>query len=176
MMFFYRLMGAAALDAGMYESIEADRHATWQAALAVALSSLAAGIGGGGVYGPHPRTLVVVTLVALITWVAWAMLVYHIGARWLPEPRTSVDLGQLLRTIGFAAAPGLIQAAAIFPRLTVPAFVVGWLWMLAAMVVAVKHALDYRSTLRAVAVCALAAGLPLVGAIAIGMFLGPTLS
>jgi hypothetical protein len=175
-MFFYRLMGAVTLDAGMYESIEADRRATVQAAGAVMLSSVAAGVGGSGVYGPSLRTLVVITVVALATWVAWAMLVFHIGSRWLPESGTSVDLGELLRTIGFAATPGILQAAAVFPGLTVAAFVVAWVWMLAAMVVAVKHALDFHSLGRALLVCILAAGLPIVAALGIGVLLGPTLS
>jgi hypothetical protein len=39
------------------------------------------------------------------------------------------------------------------------------LWMFAAMVVAVQHALDYRSTLRAAGVCGLSAVVVIVVAI-----------
>ena len=56
----------------------------------------------------------------------------------------------------FAASPGLLQVFALFPSLTLPVFVGTWIWMLAAMVVAVRQALDYSSTLRALVVCALA--------------------
>jgi hypothetical protein len=168
-------MGAALLDAGVYEGIEADRHVTGQAAAVVVLSSVAAGVGAGGIYGPGLRTLVVFTLIALLTWMAWAMLVFQIGSRVLPERETSTDLGQVMRTVGFAAAPGMVQALAVIPDFARTAFVIAWAWMLVAMVIAVKHALDYRSTARAVSVCFLAAGLSLAVAIGVGVMIGPTL-
>lgn len=174
--FLYRLMGAAMLDAGAYEGIESDRRATLQAGVVVVLSSLAAGLGAGGVYGPRPGTLAAFSALALVTWIAWATLVLQIGGRWLPESGTRADAGQLLRTIGFAAAPGLLQALAVFPRMAWPVFLAAWFWMLAAMVVAVKHALDYRSTARAVAVCVLSAGLALALAIVLGVVFGTPVS
>jgi hypothetical protein len=175
-LFLYRLIGAAMLDAGMYEEIEADRHVNIQAMATVILSSLAAGIGATGWLGVHLPTLAIVSGVALITWVAWAMLMFHIGTRLLPEPQTSVTLGELLRTIGFAAAPGLLLVFATLPRMTVPVFVTVSLWMFAAMVVAVRHALDYESTGRALAVCGVAAALSLVMALVFGLLFGPTVS
>ena len=175
-LFLYRLMGAAMLDAGMYEGIEADRHITMQAMATVLLSSLAAGIGATGWFGVHFPTLAGVSAVALVTWVAWAMLMFQIGTRLLPEPQTSVTVGELLRTTGFAAAPGLLFVFATLPRMALPVFVGVTLWMFAAMVIAVQHALDYPRTRRAVAVCALAAGLVLVLAVGLGVLLAPTVS
>jgi len=154
--FAYRLMGAAVLDASTYEILEADRQATRQAFVVVVLSSLAAGFGAGGWNGPSVTTLLAVTIVALISWMAWVSLILEIGGRFLGEPRTQVNTVQLLRTVGFAASPGLLQVFALFPSLTLPVFVGTWIWMLAAMVVAVRQALDYSSTLRALVVCALA--------------------
>jgi hypothetical protein len=156
--FAYRLMGAAVLDASTYEILEVDRKATRQAFVVVVLSSLAAGFGAGGWDGPSVTTLLAVTSVALITWIAWVSLILEIGVRVLGEPRTHVNTWELLRTVGFAASPGVLQVFALFPPLTVPIFVGTWLWMLAAMVVAVRQALDYSSTLRALAVCAMALG------------------
>jgi hypothetical protein len=170
--FFYRLMGAAILDAGAYEGIENDPRATGQAAMTVVLASVAAGVGAAGVYGPSVATLLTVSTLALVTWAAWAVLVLQIGARWLREPDTQADTGQLLRTIGFAASPGLLQVLAAFPRVAPFVFALTWLWMLAAMVVAVRHALDYRSSARAVAVCLLAAGLVVALAAVIGVLFG----
>jgi hypothetical protein len=175
-LFFYRLMGAAMLDASMYEGIEADESVSWQAMGVVLLSSLAAGIGAGGWYGGGLRVFALFSVIALATWIAWAVLTFQIGTRVLPEPETEATLGQLLRTIGFAASPGLLQIFAIFPAMTVPIFVATWLWMFAAMVVGVRHALDYRTAGRALAVCALAAGLVLVVAIVSGVMFGPTVS
>jgi hypothetical protein len=45
-----------------------------------------------------------------------------------------VDLGQLVRTTGFAAAPGTLQILAVVPAIATPVFVVTWIWMWAAMV------------------------------------------
>jgi len=174
--FLYRLAGAAMLDAGMYEGIEADRHATWQATLTVILASLAAGFGASGIYHDRLSTFVVVTAIALVTWAAWAMLTLQIGSRMLPEPTTDVDLGQLLRTTGFAAAPGLLLIFAVFPRVTIPVFVAIGVWMIAAMIIAVKHALDYKSTARALAVCVIAVAISLGLAMLMGMLVTPTVA
>jgi len=175
-LFLYRLIGAAMLDAGMYEGIEADRHVTIQALATVLLSSIAAGIGAAGWFGLHVPTLALVSLLALVTWVAWAMLTFQIGARLLPGPQTEVTIGELLRTTGFAAAPGLLFVFATLPRMTLPVFAAVILWMFVAMVIGVRHALDYDSTGRALAVCGIAASLSLAMAIVIGLLFGPTLS
>ena len=174
--YLYRLIGAALLDPSVYEGIEVDRHANIQALTTVLLSSVAAGIGAAGWYGARPAALMLVAVVAVACWMAWAMLTFQIGTRVLPTRDTRATLGELLRTIGFAAAPGLMQVFAILPRMTTPVFIATWLWMFAAMVIAVQHALDYPRTRRAVAVCALAAGLVLVLAFGIGVVFGPSVS
>ena len=76
-----------------------------------------------------------------------------IGTKFLPEPQTSADHGELLRTIGFSSSPGFIRVLGIIPGLTGIVFLAASIWMLVAMVIAVRQALDYRSTLRAVGVC-----------------------
>ncbi len=174
--FGYRMLGAAMLDAGIYEGIEADRSATRQAALTVLLASLAAGIGSAGWRGPHPLTLMAVSILALTAWLAWAILMFQIGGRLMPGPNTRTSPGELMRTIGFAAAPGILQVFAAFPRVTVLVFVVSWVWIFVATVTAVRHALDYDSTSRTLVVCALAAALSIVMALVLGVLFGPTLS
>jgi len=169
-------MGAAMLDHSMYEGIEADRSLTGQAVAAVLLSSLAAGFGAGGWFTGDLRMFATVSVLALITWVAWAVLMHQIGTRMLPEPQTRATLGQLLRTVGFAAAPGLLQVFAVFPVVTIPVFVVTIAWMFVAMVVGVRHALDYRSSWRALAVCGIAFSLVSVLALVIGVIFGPTVA
>ncbi|MDC4225867.1 MAG: hypothetical protein MPW15_16865 [Candidatus Manganitrophus sp.] len=78
-----------------------------------------------------------------------------IGVKLLPEPQTRSDLGELLRTIGFASAPGLIRVLGIFPGMAEIVFFVAAIWMLVAMILAVRQALDYQSTLRAISVVAI---------------------
>ena len=147
-----RMIRAAKLDVELYEEVEADRGAMSQAMTVVVLSAVAAGIGNlseGGLPG-----IVIGTLGALLGWYVWAFLTYFIGTRLLPEPDTSADHGELLRTIGFSSAPGLIRVFGIIPGLGPFVFAVAGVWMLIAMVIAVRQALDYKSTWRAVAVCA----------------------
>src|SRR5262245_50618709 len=103
--FSERLVGAARLDTRIFEEIEGDTSATGQAMVAVVLSSIAAGIGTVSVGGFSIPALTVGTLIAMISWVAWAILIYLIGTRLFPEPQTRADVGELLRTTGFASAP-----------------------------------------------------------------------
>ncbi len=93
------------------------------------------------------------TIVALIAWYVWAYLTYFIGTKFLPEPQTKADHGELLRTIGFSSSPGLIRVLGVIPGLGAVVFLVASIWMLVAMIIAVRQALDYESTLRAVGVC-----------------------
>ena len=146
-----RMIRAAKLDASLYEEVEADREALKQATIVVVLASMAAGVGAsarGGLGG-----LLFASISALAGWYVWAFLTYWIGTRLLPEPQTKADYGELLRTIGFSSAPGVFRVLGIIPGLTGLVFVVVSIWMLVAMVIAVRQALDYTGTLRAVAVC-----------------------
>ena len=147
-----RILRAARLDSDLYEEVEADTGALGQATAVVVLSSVAAGIGAIGA-GGGLRGLGMGTVLALLAWYVWAVVTWLIGTRILPEPQTRADLGEMLRTIGFASAPGLIRALAIISPLSEIVGLVALIWTLAAMVVAVRQALDYRSTPRAVAVC-----------------------
>ena len=144
------MLRAAKLDIAFYEKAEADQSMLGQAMLVVVLSSLAAGIGniGAGVTG-----ILMGTVSALIGWYVWAYLTYLIGTKLLPEPQTRADAGELLRTIGFASSPGVIRILGIIPGLATIATLVAGIWMLAAMVVAIRQALDYSSTGRAIGVC-----------------------
>ena len=149
--FANRVFLSAKLDAGVYEEVETDRSALAQAMGVVVISSVAAGIGTVSQIGPGG--LLLGTLSALAGWVVWAGLIYFIGTRILPEPQTRADYGELLRTIGFASAPGVIRVLGVLPGLATAVFFAAGVWMLAATVVAVRQALDYRSTWRALGVC-----------------------
>jgi hypothetical protein len=150
-LFTDRMIRAAKLDVDLYEEVEADKGAMMQAMGVVILSSVAAGIGTIGTTGL--KGLVLGTIAALAGWFIWAYLTYYIGTRLLPEPQTKADVGELLRTIGFSSSPGLLRVFGIIPMLgNILNFIIG-IWMLVAMIIAVRQALDYNSTLRAVGVC-----------------------
>jgi hypothetical protein len=148
--FVERMLGAAKLDVQTFEEVEADRTATPQAMAVVLISSIAAGIGGirMGITG-----LIGMLLASLISWMLWAALVWLIGTKLLPEPETRSDVGELLRTTGFSSSPGVFRILGVLPVIGgVLQFLIG-IWMLAAMVIAVRQALDYKSTARAIGVC-----------------------
>jgi len=146
-----RMIRAAKLDINLYEEVEADKDTMRQAMGVVVLASLAAGVGSIGTLGLGG--ILLGTLAALGGWYIWAWLTYFIGTKFLAEPQTEADLGQLLRTTGFSSSPGLIRVLAIIPGLGTVVFTVASVWMLVTMVIAVRQALDYTSTFRAVGVC-----------------------
>ncbi len=166
MTFLQRMIGAAKLDAATYENVEADQTAMGQAMVVVGLSAIAAGIGSieAGTMG-----VIAGILGALIGWFVWAFIIFLVGTKILPEPQTEADVGQLLRTLGFAASPGLLRVLGLIPGIGPLINLVIAFWMLAAMVIAVRQALDYRSTGRAVGVCLI--GFLAYLAIAIGLAL-----
>ena len=146
-----RMVRAAKLDVTLYEEVEKDQTAMPQAMAVVAIASVAAGVGSLGVAGFSG--LIVGLIASLVGWFIWAFLTYFIGTKLLPEPQTKADLGELLRTIGFSSSPGMIRVLGFIPFLGRIILFAASIWMLVAMVIAVRQALDYQSTWRAVGVC-----------------------
>ena len=168
-----RIIRAAKLDSNLYEEVEADKSALGQAMAIVVLSSIAAGIGlykTGGFSG-----IITGTMASLISWYVWAYLTYFIGTKFLPEPQTKADLGELLRTIGFSSSPGLLRVFYFIPGIGVLLYLISSLWMLVAMIIAVRQALDYNSTLRAVGVCVIGYVIQIIILVLIFSIFGGTL-
>ena len=163
--FVNRIVRACKLDVSVYEEVEADNSATLQAALVVVLSSLAAGVGALSLGASN---FLMAPILSLISWYIWAYLIYFIGVKLFPEPSTKSDHGELLRTIGFSSSPGLIRVFGVTPELMSITFIGAAIWMLIAMIIAVRQALDYQSTWRAIGVVVIGF---LVQAIVLIMFL-----
>ncbi len=174
--FLRRAAGAAALRPAIFEEVEADRGATAQACAVVLLSSAAAGVGARGFGAAGLVAVGFFSVVALLSWVAWSLVTFEIGVRLLPDVRTQADLGELMRTTGFASAPGVFRIVGVIPGLAVPVLVISSVWMIADMVVAVRQALDYRTTGRTVAVCLLGWTFAVGFAVLFGVFFGPAVS
>lgn len=155
-LFFRRFMGALALDASAYEDVERDRGAAPQSVLVLAAATAAGGVAalGLGLIG-LPGFLAGV-LVAFGAWVVWISAVTVIGTVMMPEPQTHADMRELFRTVAFGAAPGVFIAFGAIRPVAPFVFVAVSLWTIAATVVALRQALDYFSTMRAIAVCVVA--------------------
>jgi len=149
--FVQRMIGAAKLNVSTYEDVEGDTSATGQALAVVVMSSVAAGVGLTG--SGNLSTLLVRSIAALLSWFIWAFITYFIGTKLLPEAQTRSNVGELLRTTGFSSSPGVLRILGVVPVLGRLIWFVISIWMLMAMVIAVRQALDYRSTGRAVGVC-----------------------
>lgn len=148
---YERMIRAAKLDVNLYEEVEADKSTMSQAIVVVVISNLAVGIGRFGdidLFG-----IVIFTILSLVGWFIWAYITYIVGTKLLPQPQTKADHGELLRTIGFSASPGVLRVMYFIPVIGPFITFVANIWMLVAMVIAVRQALDYDSTLRAVGVC-----------------------
>lgn len=131
-----RMRGAALLDVATYESVEHDRSATGQAAVVVALAAVAAAIGNAFRGGPG---LIGALVGYLVGWLIWSGITYVVGTRVF---HGTASWGELLRTLGFAQAPGVLLVAAIVPVLGVLVNGVVGIWLLVTGLIAIRQALD----------------------------------
>ncbi len=151
--FLNRIYRAIKIDADLYEEVEKDKSATVQAGLVVVLSSLAAGVGAINLGASN---FLLAPIMSLISWYVWAYIIYFVGVKLFPEKNTKTNHGELLRTIGFSSAPGIIRVFGVTPDLMTVTFIGSAFWMLACMVVGVRSALDYKSLGRAFGVVVVA--------------------
>ena len=145
-----RMLGAARLDVNVYEEVEADQSATMQAFMVVAMVAVASGVGLLSVQGVSG--LIVGVIFGVVGWALWALITMWIGTTLLRTPETEANWGQLLRTLGFAQSPGILRVFGFIPVIGPVIFAVTSIWLLVTMVIAVRQALDYSSTLRAIGV------------------------
>lgn len=148
--FVERMIGAAMLDVSVYEEVEHDQSATGQAAGVVAIVAVCAAIGSMGHHSAKGPIGAIVG--ALLGWVIMAGLTYVIGTKMFGG---TADMGEMLRTLGFSRAPGVIAAIGFIPLLGWLAILIASIWQLVTAVVAIRQALDF-DTGKAVATAVLA--------------------
>jgi hypothetical protein len=149
-----RVVGALRLQATTFEEVEHDASATSQAAMLVvagALSGAIASVAWTGI-----SWVVMAIVLQLIGWVIGSFVILIVGTKLFPGKNTEADMGQMLRTVGFANAPNLFGVLGIVPFLGLLISFVIAIWVLVAMVIGVRQALDYDDTLKAVIVCVVA--------------------
>jgi hypothetical protein len=135
--FVERIKGAALLDVDTYEEVEADTNATLEAAGVIALVAVASAIGAAG---SGATAIIAGVLSAVVGWGVWAGITYLIGDKLLGGTAT---WGELLRTLGFAQAPGLLLALGIVPGFRIIIALVVGIWTLITGIIAIRQALDF---------------------------------
>lgn len=155
-LFFRRFIGALVLDAGAFEDIEADRHAATQSALVVLMVCIAGGVAVMGLGLVGVSGFAAGAILSLGAWLLWASVVTTLGTFTMPEPDTRADVDEMLRVLGFASAPAVFIALAAMSAVSATVTIAVTAWTIAAAVIGVRQALDYRSTSRAIAVCVVA--------------------
>jgi hypothetical protein len=180
---FPRMLRAAKLEPQLYEEVEADTTGTGQAMLAVVLVSLATGIGSGisaAILGNGSILGFVSGLIwgiigALIVWVIFSLLCFWLGTSVFKGPETKSTMGELLRTLGFAYTPGLLNIFSFIPFIGPIIPLATWVWTVIASVIAVRQACDF-TTGRAIGTVIVAAIIPLIIIIALGALIGGALA
>lgn len=145
-----RIIGATLLNVKVYEEIEADKSATLQAMGVVVLSALGTGIALFSLIGISGFIVGIGS--SLIGWALLAWITYMVGTRLFPTPETRADWGELARTLGFAQSPGILRVLGIVPIIGPIIFSIASLWVIVTTIIAIRQALDYTSTWRAIAV------------------------
>ncbi|MEJ2168196.1 MAG: YIP1 family protein [Desulfobacterales bacterium] len=149
-LFLERLLRAARLDASLYEEVAADAGAMNQALIVVFIYAMAVAFGSFGRAGTTGINIGMIT--TLLGWYVWAFMAYIVGARILPEAETKIERKAVVRAMGFASAPGLARLLGFVPGLGTVAVLAASIWMIAAATVALRQALNFKSTSRALAV------------------------
>lgn len=145
-----RMVGAMQGSAATFEEIERDQSAMGQAVTVIVIAGVAALI--GNIFRAGISAGVIAMIISLIGYAVWAVVVTIVGTKLMPEPTTKADFSETFRTIAFAASPGVFNVLAIIPFLgPLLSFLIS-LWSLVIMVIAIRVALDYSNTGRAIIV------------------------
>lgn len=139
------MMRAAKADRNVYEEVEADTTATSQALTVVVISAVASGIGGAigaamsGTGGNPVGGLIGGIILALIGWAVWSGMIYVVGTKMFKGQAT---YGEVLRTIGFAESPGVVNVLSFIPAIGGIIGIAVAIWRVWTSWVATKAALD----------------------------------
>ena len=159
-----RMIGAALFNRQAYEEIEADEGALGQAVGVVLLVTLCGIIGGviGGLLGEASAIKIILGAIGglvfgIIRWALWVTVMYVVGGKMLRASNTQTSWGELGRVMGFAYTPGVLSVLSFVPGVGGLFPFIGFCWTLAAVTVAVRQAMDFESTGRAIGVVLLSA-------------------
>ena len=159
-----RMISAILLKPELYQKVESDRSATTQGVLIVLISGIATAFAllAIGSEKEWPERIMDAFLfgitIRLLGWLLLSGIISIIGAKMFPAPDTDADWSELSRTVAFAhptailtifGAIGLIEGlVSIFYIVFIAALIL----QMAATAIAIKHALNYTTTIRTVVV------------------------
>lgn len=141
-----RVVRAAILEPAVYEEAEANVNLNQEALAVVVLVSLANGVGLflsgllGGSVGAAIGGLVFGLVIGVLGYYIWAYVTYWVGTTLF---QGTADVGELLRTLGYASGPRVLGLLTFIPCLGGLAGFLGGIWALVTGVVAVRQALDF---------------------------------
>jgi hypothetical protein len=143
---FNRMIRAAKLEVAFYNEVEADTSLNQEALMVVILVSVAAGIGSflqgifQGSIGSAILGLILGAVMGVVGYYIWAYVTYFVGTNLF---HGTADVGELLRTLGYASGPRLLSILVFIPCVGALASLAGAIWALVAGVIAVREALDF---------------------------------
>jgi len=132
----HKMIRAAELDIDFYEEVEKNEEATREALLVVLIVGVSSGIGTIGVSGSIG--IIKGLISAVIGWILWSAIIFLTGVLF----NRRVGMGELLRCLGFAYSPHVLNVLGIIPAIGFLISIVVFVWGVAAFVIAVRQALD----------------------------------
>jgi hypothetical protein len=165
-----RMIRAARLDSQLYEEVENDESATSQAAIVVVIAAISGAI--GAFIRDGIGTAIIGLVGALIGWFLWSAITLFVGRTFFGTDQTNVDLGEMLRALGFSTTPGILSVLNFIPVFGVVLSLVLGIWQLIAGVIAVRQAMDF-STGRAIATVIVGWIVQVIFAFFLGLLLAP---
>ena len=160
-----RMIGAAMLKADVFEEIEADSSALPQAIVIVVLVTICGIIASvlSGIIGGEGQSIEIVgavlsgVLFGLLRWVLWVTVILFVGGVMLRVDSTQTNWAEMGRIVGFAYTPGLLVLLSFIPMIGWLIGLIAFIWTVVAVIVGIRHALDFEGTGRAVLVAVISA-------------------
>jgi hypothetical protein len=171
---FDRILRVIKLDKTVYAEVEADQMATSQAAIVVAIVAVLSAIAGGigTLITSNGSGFVLAFFVALvstfISWVVWSAVTYFVGTTFFHGEAT---IGEMLRVIGFAQAPLMLNVLSFIPCLGSIISLAAWLFSLYTGFLAIQEGLDL-DTGKTIATVAIGWVVAFIVSLVIGMIFG----
>jgi hypothetical protein len=168
-LYFDRFFRAARLDVSFYQEVAAEPLLLNQAWITVLLYAMFASWGNFGRAGAIGSNIGMIS--ALIGWYIWAFSSYFVAKRFFRGGASEAQRAErkaVIRSMGFACAPGVTRILAMIPGLGIAVLVLSSIWMIVAATIAIKMALNFESSARAAGACIIGW---IIGAIAQGLLL-----